>query len=267
MALFKNIDSIYNGFGSILFKIKDSKEFFRIGKKLMDEIDEIINELSIYLESDILSLKIGFLKEKESETSNFLLYVETPWFWIIRTGIFKDGIEEEQMKLSKKVKESRNFFKVAEFFNIDWSLLKEEKEQKFQDLIFDLLSLNSSKVKIQPIGKSKASDRGRDFIYIEKIDTFEGEKQFKWLIQCKYSNKSISPSSISGWIDRFVEHRVNGYWLMTNNDITPSLYDQFKDVELNEKYHIKTEYWDRLQIEALLNTYPVIYKKYFINAK
>ncbi len=118
-------------------------------------------------------------------------------------------------------------------------------------------------VEIQAIGKSKAPDRGRDFIYVEKIDTIEEKKEFKWLVQCKYSHRSISPSDISGWVEQVIEHQANGYWLVTNNDISSNLYDQFKGVEANKKYAIEVNCWDRLKIEALLNVYPDLHKKYF----
>lgn len=263
--IFENIDSIYNGFNSNLFKI--SNNIFYINKDTYDEMGEIILDLSFYFKSKINSLRIGASKDKQKEGR--LLYIKTNWFWIISTGVLssQEEIEEEQLKLSSKVQESRNFFKIVEFFDTNWDLLKEKKDSTFQDLVFDLLYHRSSKVEIEPIGKSNAADRGRDHIYVETIDTFDGKKEIKWLIQCKYSNKSISPSSISGWVERVIEHHLDGYWLITNNDISPGLYDQFKDIESNQGYNIKTKYWERLHIESLINVYPSLYAKYFIGNK
>jgi len=260
-AIFENIDTTYNGFNSNLFKINN--DIYYINKEVYDNIRKIILDLSYYFKSNIISLKIGTSKNKQRKDG--LLFIKTNWFWIITTGVSvsQDEIEEEQVQLSMKVQESRDFFQIVDFFDINWGLLKEKKDSTFQNLIFDLLYHRSSKIKIEPIGKSKAADRGRDYIYIETIDTFDGVKEIKWLVQCKCSNKSISPSSISGWGERVIEHHLDGYWLITNNDISPNLYDQFKDVESNQKYNIKTKYWERLQVEALINVYPSLYKKYF----
>jgi len=262
---FYDVEHKYYGFDTILFKVKNKQEIFCITNQLMEMVKLIIDELSVNLKSDIIAIKIGVPKKFERNDS--LLYVETPWFWIIRSGVFCGRFEEEQMKLSQKVEESRQFFKVTDFFNVDWNLLNDWKDQEFQNLIYDLLNIRQSTVEIQAIGKSKAPDRGRDFIYVEKRDTIEGKREFKWLVQCKCSRRTISPSDISGWVERVIEHNVNGYWLVTNNDISPNLYDQFKGIEMNKEYAIEAHCWDRLKIEALLNVYADIYKKYFKNSQ
>ena len=48
---------------------------------------------------------------------------------------------------------------------------------------------------------------------------------------------------------------------MTNNDITPNLFDQFKDVSNNEDYQIKTRFWQRSDFHIKLN----VHSELFIN--
>ena len=60
----------------------------------------------------------------------------------------------------------------------------------FQNLCYYLLEKESDVMSIVSIGKATASDRGRDFELIEREFRFGGPVMIKWLVQCKYSNKS-----------------------------------------------------------------------------
>ena len=81
------------------------------------------------------------------------------------------------------------------------------------------------------------------------------------MVQCKFSEHSISPSIIAGWTDRIIEHSYDGFWLMTNNDVTPNLFDQFKDIERNNRYAIKTKLWQRSDFEIKLSVHAELFMK------
>jgi hypothetical protein len=138
--------------------------------------------------------------------------------------------------------------------------LKDNKSENFERIVETLLQKERNLTKITPIGKTNAADRGRDFDVIENNSTLNKTISKKWLVQCKYSEKSISPNSISGWVDRVIEHNYDGYWLIANNDITPSLFDQFKDVEKNPKYKIDVKYWQRTDLHIKMNLYNELFK-------
>ena len=113
---------------------------------------------------------------------------------------------------------------------------------------------------IKSIGKTNAADRGRDFLVTENtFDTFGSLLQKKWLVQCKFSDKSISPKTIPDWVNRTVEHEVDGYWLITNNDLTPDLFDQLNDVPKNKHYKFETRVWQRNTFDIKLATRPVVF--------
>ena len=78
-------------------------------------------------------------------------------------------------------------------------------------------------------------------------------------MQCKFSDKSISPKTIPDWVNRTVEHGVDGYWLITNNDLTPDLFDQLNDVPKNKNYKIETRVWQRNTFDIKLATRPEVF--------
>ena len=167
-------------------------------------------------------------------------------------------LEEERIMLSSKLSESRPFFETLAPTYYEWNNLKAPKAANFEKIVELLLQQEKSLEKIVPLGKTNASDRGRDFDVTEKISTMNKGEKKKWLVQCKFSKNSISPNILSGWVDRVVEHDYDGYWLITNNDVTPSLFDQFKDVELNPKYEIETRLWQRSDLHIKMNLYDEI---------
>ena len=112
--------------------------------------------------------------------------------------------------------------------------------------------------KVVSIGKARAADRCRDFEVEEKTQGLVGSTTLKWLVQCKYSKRSVSPDIIKGWTDRVREHGYDGFWLMTNNDLTPDLFDQFRGVEINTD--IKVRFWQRADLDRKLNVYSELLK-------
>lgn len=165
------------------------------------------------------------------------------------------------MILSNKLETSQPFFKFKAPIHFNWDKLIGDKDRQFERICELLLQKEKNIIRIIPIGKTRAADRGRDFEVIEKADNMNEHNERKWLVQCKFSETSISPSKISGWTDRMIEHKYYGYWLMTNSDITPTLFDQFKDVEKNNEYNIKTKFWQRSDFYIKLNVHSELFIK------
>jgi len=79
------------------------------------------------------------------------------------------------------------------------------------------------------------------------------------VVQCKFSEHSISTKTIPDWPTRVIEHGCDGFWLMTNNDLTPDLIDQLNDVERNNKHKIETKFWQRNTFDIKLMIHPEVF--------
>ncbi len=251
-----DVEKIYEG-EKYLLCIKDSKIYCYDIKKynlLNSLIDEVDNEFQI----NEKKITIGY----DEKSKVHILFIETKIADFGIAGQRSAKQEEiERVILSNKLAASQPFFKFKAPINFDWSKLIGDEDRQFERICELLLQKDPNVTKIIPIGKTRAADRGRDFEVIELHEGFNKKPKTKWLVQCKFSKHSISPASVSGWTDRIIEHKYDGFWLMTNNDITPNLFDQFKDVEANDKFDIKTRYWQRSDFYIKLN----VHSELFIN--
>jgi hypothetical protein len=214
-------------------------------------IEQLVENFDYTLYTPIESIGI--------DTKSTALTVKTPWFWVALMGLRGKGFEEEErVRLSKRLAESQPFFEFKAPIQVKWNLLKEPKDATFEEICHLLLLREPGVTRAIPIGKTRAADRGRDFEVHQTIGGLVGSTSIKWLVQCKFSTRSVSPDTISGWTDRVREHGYDGYWLMTNNDITPDLFDQFRGIESNTD--IKVEFWQRGDFHAKLNVHAELLK-------
>jgi hypothetical protein len=254
-----DVIQIYEGTSYLLAKTEDKVFSFKIENfnKVKDIIQTIDYEFSIEIH-----------KTEVSKDGKLICFTTTDETRYLISGLISDNSyeEEERIILTKKVEESKPFFDFEPFSKVDWSKLKTVKGSTFEGLCEVLLQNDRKIIDIQAIGKPNAADRGRDFIIIEEtFDLSDKKRHLKWLVQCKYSEHSISPNTISGWTDRAIEHRIDGYWLMTNNDITPSLYDQLNDSSKNEKFGIKTRIWSRNKFDIQFNLQKELFSSEFFD--
>jgi len=252
------IESIYEG--SELLLIKTESNIYSFNIKLYNEIQEIISTLNYEIPTDIEAIMINPIRST--------IIIKSGWLDFILSGLSKKNPQnEERLYLSKKIEEAKPFFEFDIPILINWNQLIDAKDSTFEKLTEKLLICENSIKSIVPIGKTRAADRGRDFIIKEVIDTLNGKFEIKWLIQCKYSKNSINVKHINGWVERTIEHKCNGFWLITNNDLTPDVIDQLNDVESNPKYHIKTRFWQRVDFDVKLNLNPGIVDLFFNKVK
>lgn len=193
------------------------------------------------------------------DTKRRVLILESTWVYLAVAGINRPDLEEEErVILSERLAQSQPFFSFKTPIQVDWRKLKEDRATNFERLCESLLLKERDIERVIPIGKPHAADRGRDFEVHEVKPIFGAKQITKWLVQCKFSDNSVSPTSISGWTDRVLEHRCDGYWLMTNNDLTPTLIDQFKGVEDNPNAAFQVRFWQRSDLHVKLNVYSEI---------
>ncbi|MCH7828131.1 MAG: restriction endonuclease, partial [Bacteroidetes bacterium] len=251
----KKVEKIYKGEGHLLVLSEDS--IYSFNNDYYKIVYDIINDLYNY---DAISAEpeyfLGTMKGKKVKV--LFLKTEVAYFGI--AGIVADFAEEERIILSSKLEQSQAFFEISAPKYYNWENLIENKAENFEKIIEILLQKEKDISKVVAIGKTNAADRGRDFEVVELVPTISGTITKKWLVQCKYSLKSISPNNISGWVERVIEHHYDGYWLITNNDITPTLFDQFKDIEKNTKYSFEVKFWQRFDLHIKMNLYNELFK-------
>lgn len=249
----KKINSLYEGENHAFFKVDGTP--YSINIRFLRVINEIISEIAFYHYFEI--------KEYLATTDGSLMGIrmsDKSLFIIAGKVGYQDYLEEERIILSERINSAQPFFNFEPHKKIDWIKLKEPKGHFFEMLCEVILSRQEGVTDIQPIGKTTASDRGRDFVVCEKSMNINGEATMtKWLVQCKYSEKSISTKTVPDWTNRVLEHDLDGFWLMTNNDITPDLFDQLNDTSKNRKVVILTRIWQRNKFDALFNTYPELF--------
>lgn len=256
------IESTYLGVQYLLCLI--DKKFYAYNIKYYEKLLDLINELEFEFNLDEPQLFVG----EYDQNRKHALIMKTPIADFLVAGLIHDNQdEEERVILSNKLEASLPFFKFKAPIHFDWDNISGTSDLQFENICELLLQKEKNITKVIPIGKTRASDRGRDFEVTESIEGFNENIELRWLVQCKFSKNSISPATIAGWTDRIIEHNYDGFWLMTNNDITPNLFDQFKDVEKNKIFEIKTRFWQRSDFHIKLNVHSEIFanKKFFKN--
>lgn len=240
----EEVQHVFEGDEFLLVRAVSGVAAFNLQKYRM--LQNLLNELDYYLDTPLKRLIV--------DTSRPVLIMESTWMSTALAGLSGDGYDdEERVRLSERLATSQPFFEYKAPIIIPWQNLKEPKDETFQELSRVLLERDPLISTTVPIGKARAADRGRDLHVIETARELMGTAETKWLVQCKYSQRSVSPDTIKGWTDRIREHGYDGFWLMTNNDITPNLFDQFNDVEKNTS--IRVRFWQRSDFERKLNVY------------
>jgi hypothetical protein len=246
------VTDVYEGYEYLLVKSADKISTFNI--QFYRNIVELIREIDLYVTSRVNKILVN-------DSGTILMLNTGQTKYLIAAIVDDETIEVERSLLTTKLDIARPFFEFKPIKKVDWEKLKIDKGDYFEKLVETLLQLEPSITNVTPIGKTNAADRGRDFIVTEKtMDTFGKTIEKKWLVQCKYSDKSISTKAIPDWVTRTVEHSVDGYWLMTNNDITPDLIDQLFDVPKNENFKFETRFWQRNTFDIKLATRPETFK-------
>jgi len=241
------VDHVYTGEQYLLTRCGDSLVAFDAQKYA--ELQSLRQSLDRYLHTPCEDLAV--------DIASGVLTIRTPWVWFALAAKAGDDYEEEErVSLSNRLEASHPFFEFKAPLNVDWQELHEPKDDNFQEIARLLLDRTPDIVDVIPIGKTRAGDRGRDFEVREQPKGVLETSVVTWLVQCKVSTRSIGPDAISGWTDRVREHGYDGYWLITNNDITSTLFDQFKDVSHNTG--IRTRFWQRVDLHRKLNVYADI---------
>lgn len=144
-------------------------------------------------------------------------------------------------------------------------------DQQFENLVADYFremrdAKNITDVDVKP--PSEGSDGGRDilvtFRFSDSIVSFER----RWVIQCKFWKKSVSPSAIGTTNIPTLIHQYNadGYLLVCKNNVTSGLTKMFDKLLENCRMRYSYIIWNgeafKTQLYTLRAESPLI-QKYF----
>lgn len=107
--------------------------------------------------------------------------------------------------------------------------------QKFEDLVADYfkeikVQTNITDITVEPSGEG--SDGGRDILVTFKLTDSIIPFERKWVIQCKFYNKSVSKGHLSTInIPTLIhEYNADGYLLVCKNNVTNNVTEMFKNL-------------------------------------
>jgi hypothetical protein len=140
----------------------------------------------------------------------------------------------------------------------------------FEDLVTSFFSALHNDTSSQPIrivtNKSGIGPDGGSDILVE-IDQFDRLVQYqrKWVVQCKFHKKNISPKELNTInIPTLIHsHSANGYLLICKEHVTSGTSQLFNKLNQECKFGYKYEIWDGPKFRDKLIEFPSIIKTYF----
>lgn len=142
--------------------------------------------------------------------------------------------------------------------------------QGFEDLVVDYFKeikedRNIKDIIVEPSGEG--ADGGRDilvtFQITDSIITFER----KWVVQCKFSQKSVSPAHLSTInIPTLIhEYNADGYLLVCRGNVTSGVSTMFENLRERCKMGYSYIYWTGSEFTTQLYVQPPqpLIRKYF----
>ncbi len=122
--------------------------------------------------------------------------------------------------------------------------------QEFEDLVkhyfedIHIMSANGAKsVIVQSSGEG--ADGGRDLLVIFKSNDSVIEYERKWVIQCKFYERSVSPSDLADTNIPGLIHQygAEGYLLICKKNVTSGTVRMFENWRKNCKFGYKYQIW------------------------
>lgn len=143
-----------------------------------------------------------------------------------------------------------------------------EDWEEFQDLVqayFEaLVKQKDSLVKVVRAKKSgRGSDGGRDILV--EMDMHDGIQAFKrrWVVQCKFEQRSRFPANTGGIRDLLDTHKANGYLLVCKSRASAGITKCLEELEKSDSNGRCYVYWDGPQFRTWLLPFDELIKRYF----
>ena len=153
--------------------------------------------------------------------------------------------------------------------SIDWNQID---DREFVHLTADLLRRMGF---VDLLVQGTGPDGGLDLIATELVSfAIQGQRPFKWGIQCKFSANGTRASvndreirDVTGIIssDRYSSHDLRGYMLVTNRNIVQNVVERLRGI--NRTSAFRTASVDGHELKHRLADHPEVVQKYFGEAK
>ena len=115
-------------------------------------------------------------------------------------------------------------------------------------------------------------DGGLDLLASELVSfAFQGQRPFRWGIQCKFSvagkHRAVTDrdvSDVEGILrsDRYVQHALRGYLLMTNRRVAQNVVERLQGIDRQSQF--RATYTTGEDFEQMLINRPHLVDKYFV---
>jgi len=109
-----------------------------------------------------------------------------------------------------------------------------------------------------PEPPSKGPDRGRDIVASERVR--HSRKGYRWLVSCKYLDKTIGQNDDCAKIQKLHEHECDAFMFIYSNEVTSSFHDSVREIcrSANKEYKFYTAHdieKELLSNPSLINTF------------
>lgn len=165
--------------------------------------------------------------------------------------IYKFKQERELIRKRHNL-ESQLLFPISEF---EW--LNPVCPDQFENLIKSLIEREPNVVSVRRPAPTNQGDKGRDLLiewaYINPTvlsDKTPPSSLFKFVGQCKTSNKTIGKNKVLDIRDTLETHNSDGYFLAVNTQISASLTEKLEELKTKG---FAVEWWNKEDIENRLS--------------
>lgn len=247
---FKEVKTFFRGHSYFFIKHKQEVIAFdldgiKFAEKLFEEFDSKINI------SD-------FTNTYTTNGQLLLLIHDNIWFLFSQDSNQQHFFAESQ-NFQDDFINGLNFFSLDITNRLDWSKLS---DREFEELIAELLIKNSYIKNVELFG-GRGGDNKRDIVCNEIINTITGTTLKKLVIECKHQKESVSQKPISDVIKLHGIHKANKYLFVTSSKFTNEAKDMINGWNNSEHYPFEAAYWERQNIEKMLEQSPDLILKYF----
>ena len=144
----------------------------------------------------------------------------------------------------------------------DWKTFEDMIAEYFRRIQkFDENSL--TEVTVEASGEG--SDGGRDILLSFRINDSITKYNRKWVVQCKFLNRSLNKADISSVnIPTLIhEYRAEGYLLVCKKGVTSKVSEMFERLRENCKFDYNYEFWDGSELISKLLVVSDLFPQYF----
>ncbi|MFC8035325.1 restriction endonuclease [Streptomyces griseoincarnatus] len=227
-------------------------------RKIAEKIFEALqNEAGSTLKSDPL---------KVIPMENMALFYRGDTTLCLRGDFGVDGFKEERaLILERNRREQELLFPPSGF---EWNAKIDGG--RFEELVYDLLSVEPDVAEVRSVGATRERDGGRDMLarWITPLPRgVKGQeekvpgRERKVIVQCKSRQKSVGRADLDqGVLDTLFMYGADGYFLAVSSQLAVSAIDLLE--RLRERSDHFVTWWGRVEIEQRLRKNPEILRRH-----